>query len=118
MSDPVTGRPVQKQEVFDPPECLAAEANVPAGIYAKAAADRLGFWSEAARRLTWSAGFSEVLEWANPPFARWVARGKVKGAYTCVARPGDEGVGDRVAIHFVGEPGDRRDITYAQLKDE
>jgi acetyl-CoA synthetase len=118
MSDPVTGRPVQKQEVFDPPECLAAEANVPAGIYAKAAADRLGFWSEAARRLTWSAGFSEVLDWSNPPFARWFAGGKLNVAYNCVDRHVDQGLGDRVAIHFVGEPGDRRDITYAQLKDE
>ena len=30
----------------------------------------------------------------------------------------DAGKGDRVAIHWVGEPGDHRDLTYAQLKDE
>jgi acetyl-CoA synthetase len=39
-------------------------------------------------------------------------------AYNCVDRHVEAGLGEKVAIHFVGEPGDRRDITYAQLKDE
>jgi len=39
-------------------------------------------------------------------------------AYNCVDRHVERGLGDKVAIHFVGEPGDRRDITYAELKDE
>lgn len=30
----------------------------------------------------------------------------------------EAGNGDRVAIHFEGEPGDSRAITYAELKDE
>lgn len=39
-------------------------------------------------------------------------------AYNCVDRHVEAGLGDRVAIHFEGEPGDSRAITYAELKDE
>src|SRR5699024_11683676 len=39
--------------------------------------------------------------------------------YNCVDRHVEAGNGDRVALHWVGEPtDDARDITYAQLKDE
>jgi acetyl-CoA synthetase len=92
--------------------------NVSAGIYAQADQDRLGFWAAAARRLSWARDFSEVLDWSNPPFARWFADGKLNVAYNCVDRHVESGRGDKVALHFVGEPGDTRDITYAELKDE
>ena len=80
--------------------------------------DRRAFWADAAHRLSWSADFSEVLDWSNPPFARWFTGGQLNVAYNCVDRHVERGLGDKVAIHFVGEPGDRRDITYAELKDE
>jgi acetyl-CoA synthetase len=35
-----------------------------------------------------------------------------------VDRHVEAGFGDQVAIHWVGEPGDTRDITYARLKDD
>lgn len=61
---------------------------------------------------------TETLDWSNPPFAKWFADGKLNVAYNCVDRHVEAGNGDRVAIHFEGEPGDSRSITYAQLKDE
>ncbi|MCV7059318.1 acetyl-coenzyme A synthetase, partial [Mycolicibacterium vaccae] len=63
--------------------------------------------------------FSEVLDWSNAPFAKWFAGGKLNVAYNCVDRHVEAGNGDRVAIHWEGEPdGDARSITYAQLQDE
>ena len=118
MSDPGASGPFSGQSAFDPPPSLAAAANVSADIYARAQQDRLAFWEDAARRLSWSVDFSEVLDWSNPPFAKWFADGKLNVAYNCVDRHVERGLGDKVAIHFVGEPGDRRDLTYAQLKDE
>ena len=39
--------------------------------------------------------------------------------YNCVDRHVENGAGDKVAFHWVGEPeDDTRDITYAELKDE
>ncbi|WP_313407031.1 acetate--CoA ligase [Aeromicrobium sp.] len=103
---------------FEPPAELAANANVTAEAFDRAAEDRLGFWAEQAGRLTWDTPFTEVLDWTNPPFAKWFVGGKLNVAYNCVDRHVENGLGDKVAFHFVGEPGDTRDITYAQLKDE
>jgi acetyl-CoA synthetase len=44
--------------------------------------------------------------------------GELNAAYNCVDRHVEAGHGDRIAIHFVGEPGDRRDISYAELQRE
>ncbi len=103
---------------FEPPAGLAAEANVKADVYERADADRLGFWAEQAQRLTWAEPFTEVLDWSNAPFAKWYVGGKLNAAYNCVDRHVEAGRGDTVAFHFVGEPGDVRDLTYADLKDE
>jgi acetyl-CoA synthetase len=107
-----------EQRVFEPPAELAASANVKGDEYDRAAADRLAFWGVQAGRLTWDTPFTDVLDWTNPPFAKWFVGGKLNVAYNCVDRHVENGLGDKVAIHFVGEPGDTRDITYAQLKDE
>ncbi|MCA2214576.1 acetate--CoA ligase [Jidongwangia harbinensis] len=100
---------------FPPPEALAADANVKASAYDEAAADRLAFWEQQARRLTWAQEWDEVLDWSNPPFAKWFVGGKLNIAYNCVDRHVEAGHGDKVAIHWEGEPGDTRTITYADL---
>ncbi|MBA4607402.1 acetate--CoA ligase [Aeromicrobium sp. Marseille-Q0843] len=107
-----------EDRIFEPPADLAANANVTAEAYDRAAQDRLGFWGEQANRLTWDTPFTDVLDWSNPPFAKWFVGGKLNVAYNCVDRHVENGLGDKVAFHFVGEPGDTRDITYSQLKDE
>jgi len=84
-----------------------------------AGTDRLAFWAEQARSLlTWHTDFTEVLDWSSAPVARWFDDGELNVAYNCVDRHVEAGHGDRVALHFVGEPGDRRDITYEQLQHE
>ncbi|SDM52102.1 acetyl-coenzyme A synthetase [Geodermatophilus siccatus] len=103
---------------FPVPEELAAQANVGPDVYERAAQDRLGFWAEAADRLTWAQRWDEVLDWSNPPFAKWFVGGKLNVAYNCVDRHVEAGHGEQVAYHWEGEPGDTRTITYAQLKDE
>ena len=118
MPDQDATHPAADQLAFPPPAALATAANVTADSYVAADRDRLDFWAAAARRLSWAEDFTEVLDWSNPPFARWFTGGKLNVAYNCVDRHVEAGLGEKVAIHFVGEPGDRRDITYAQLKDE
>ncbi|MQS08560.1 acetate--CoA ligase [Streptomyces alkaliphilus] len=103
---------------FPPPAEVADGANVTADAYERAAADRLGFWAEQARRLDWAAEPEQTLDWSNPPFAKWFADGRLNVAHNCVDRHVEAGHGDRVAIHFEGEPGDTRSITYAELREE
>src|SRR4051812_32768156 len=100
---------------FEPPAELAANANVSAEAYEQAAADRLGFWSAQARRLSWAKEWDEVLDWSKPPFAKWFVGGQLNVAYNCLDRHVEAGRGDKVAIHWEGEPGDTRTVTYAEL---
>ncbi|MFT4187773.1 MAG: acetate--CoA ligase [Aeromicrobium sp.] len=118
MTDETISNLAHEDRVFAPPAELAAQANFTAATYERAAADRLGFWSEQAERLTWAEPFTDVLDWSNPPFAKWFVGGRLNVAYNCVDRHVENGLGDKVAFHFVGEPGDTRDLTYADLKDE
>ncbi|RYJ06264.1 MAG: acetyl-coenzyme A synthetase, partial [Actinomycetales bacterium] len=118
MSDQAISNLAREERTFEPPADLAAQANVKADIYAEADADRQAFWGKAAERLAWGEPFTEVLDWSNPPFAKWFVGGKLNVAYNCVDRHVENGLGDKVALHFVGEPGDTRTITYSQLKDE
>ena len=102
---------------FPPPAAFAAQANVKADAYDEAAADRPAFWAKQAERLSWSTPWTQVLDWSNPPFAKWFVGGTLNVAYNCLDRHVDAGLGDRVAYYFEGEPGDTRTITYGQLKD-
>ncbi len=103
---------------FPPAEAFAASAVATADLYEQAAADRLGFWADQAEALDWATPWTDVLDWSQAPFARWFVGGTLNVAYNCVDRHVEAGHGDRVAIHFEGEPGDTRTLTYAQLKEE
>ncbi|WP_020664180.1 acetate--CoA ligase [Amycolatopsis benzoatilytica] len=107
-----------ESRTFPPSEQFAGQANAKADLYAAADADREAFWAAQAERLSWDTKWSQVLDWTNAPFAKWFVGGKLNVAYNCVDRHVESGHGEQVAIHWVGEPGDTRDITYAELKDE
>ena len=105
-------------QAFPPSDEFAAQANGTAEMYDHADADRLEFWAEQARRLDWATEFTTTLDWSDAPFAKWFVGGKLNVAVNCVDRHVAAGKGDRVAIHWVGEPGDTRDLTYSQLLAE
>ena len=105
---------LHETRTFPPPAALAEDANAHPDIYDEAAADPLAFWEAQARRLQWAEPWREVLEW-NLPFAKWFLGGKLNVAVNCVDRHVEAGLGDRVAFHWEGEPGDTRTITYAEL---
>ncbi|MBT2553257.1 acetate--CoA ligase [Arthrobacter sp. ISL-5] len=98
--------------------------------------DTVAFWETQALRLTWettpkSAGTNGGKPWhtahrrvpadleaGTGPDITWFEGGKLNVAYNCVDRHVAAGRGDKVALHFEGEPGDRRDVTYAELQRE
>jgi acetyl-CoA synthetase len=108
---------LHEERRFPPPAAFAATANVTAAAYGEAAADRLAFWETQASRLTWANPWTEILDWSDAPVARWFVGGRLNVAYNCVDRHVEDGHGDQVAYHWEGEPGDTRDITYAQLRN-
>lgn len=106
-------------ETYPPSDAFKQQANVTdPSVYWRAAEDPEGYWADEARKLTWSKPFTEVLDWSNPPFAKWFADGELNVAVNCLDRHVDAGLGDRVAFYFEGEPGDTRTITYRELTYE
>ena len=119
MSNETLANLAHENRRFEPPKELAEHANVTAAAYDEADADPEAFWEKAAERISWETKWDRVLDWDKPPFAKWFVGGRLNAAYNCVDRHVEAGNGDRVAIHWVGEPeDDTRDITYAQLKDQ
>ncbi|NAZ83274.1 acetate--CoA ligase [Kineococcus sp. R8] len=104
--------------LFPPPPEFARHANVGAGEYARAAADPEAFWAEQAARLQWDAPWHTVFDGSTMPTARWFDGGRLNVAVNCVDRHVAAGRGEKVALHWEGEPGDSRTTTYAQLQDE
>lgn len=109
---------LSEQGTFPPSAEFAAQANAGAGLYAAAENDREAFWSAQAERLDWDTKWTQVVDWSQAPFARWFVDGRLNVAYNCVDRHVEAGHGDQVAVHWVGEPGDTRDLTYSELLRE
>ncbi len=100
---------------FAPAASFQEQAIAGPEIY-QLANNRLDFWAQQARSLlTWDQDFTETLDWSSPPFARWFADGTLNVAVNCADRHVAAGNGERIALLFEGEPGDTRQITYAEL---
>ncbi len=98
---------------FPPPAEFAAQANVGPEVYDEGFE---AFWDGNAReRVSWAEPFETLYTW-ELPYAKWFLGGKLNVAYNCVDRHVEAGLGDRVAYHWEGEPGDTRTITYADLQ--
>jgi acetyl-CoA synthetase len=109
----------EQQQTFPPSKEFAANAVGTHTLYEQAGADREAFWAGQARDLLhWDTDFTTTLDWSKAPVAEWFVDGELNAAYNCVDRHVEAGHGDRIAIHFVGEPGDRRDISYSELQRE
>ncbi|WP_442923412.1 acetate--CoA ligase [Microbacterium sp. JZ31] len=126
MSSVIDEARLTESRAYPAPEAFAAQANVGAEAYDRAAADPEAFWEDAARRLDWAEPWQTAHDWQPPvpgedgeltvPAARWFVGGRLNVAYNCVDRHVEAGRGDKVALHFEGEPGDRIAVTYADLQ--
>src|SRR6195952_4442766 len=104
-----------EQEKFPPPDGFADQAVVSDASIYEAAEDYEAFWAERAEALHWDTKWDQVLDWSNPPFAKWFVGGKLNVSYNCVDRHVEAGNGGRVAYHWRGEEGEELDVTYADL---
>jgi len=102
---------------FPPPAGFVARAVATPALYERARTDRLGFWEDEAKALTWMAPWSSVLEW-SPPHARWFTGGKLNVSVNCLDRHLSGPRRNKAALIWEGEPGDRRTLTYWELSRE
>jgi acetyl-CoA synthetase len=116
LSDVPAGQAIDtllaEQRRYPPPPAFVAQANVGGDVYAR---DFEELWSSAAARITFFEPWETLYEW-ELPFARWYVGGKLNVCFNCVDRHVEAGLGERVAYHWEGEPGDTETITYADLQ--
>ena len=108
---------LQEDRTFAPQPAFRAQANAQEGIHERAEADYLAFWKEQAlERVSWFKEPTVVLDDSNPPFYKWFTDGELNLSYNCLDRH-LESQGDKVAYHWIGEPGDTRTFTYRELTE-
>ncbi|HEX4564795.1 MAG TPA: acetate--CoA ligase [Solirubrobacteraceae bacterium] len=105
-----------ERETFAPPEEFRREALLSdPSVYERADRDFEAWWAGEAERLEWFERWDQVLDDSNPPFYKWFVGGKLNASHNCLDRHVAAGLGERVALHWRGEEGAERDITYAEL---
>ena len=118
QSAPAIENLLSETRTFPPSPEFVAQANARPSIYDDAERDFVGFWERQAReRVSWATPFTTGLEW-DLPFAKWFGGGTLNITYNCVDRHVERGLGNKVAYHWIGEPGDTRTLTYADLLRE
>ena len=115
MSDATIETLLAEDRRFPPSPEFAAQANARPDIYDLSFEE---FWeSEGRERVTWFEPFTSLYEW-ELPYAKWYLGGTLNATYNCVDRHVEAGNGRKVAYYWEGEPGDRREITFADLLRE
>ncbi|WP_121822080.1 acetate--CoA ligase [Halostella salina] len=110
---------LEEQEAFEPPESFVEQANVSdEAIYDEFAENWPDCWERAADLLDWEEEYDAVLDDSNEPFYEWFTDGKLNASANCLDRHVADGRGDEAAIEWVGELGETRTYTYAELLDE
>ena len=114
--DPSIETLLLEERRYPPSPEFAAQANAQPSIYDE---DFEAFWEREGReRITWFEPFTQLLDWQRP-YAKWYLGGKLNITYNCVDRHVENGLGEKVAYFWEGEPeGDRRELTFADLKRE
>jgi acetyl-CoA synthetase len=108
---------LEERRTFEPAEDFAAQAVVSdPSVYEEAERDPDAWWASQAERLDWFERWDTVLEGGFPRHS-WFTGGKLNAAHNCLDRHLASN-GDRVAYHWIGEPGEKRTITYRELHEE
>ncbi|MBD2393497.1 acetate--CoA ligase [Cyanobacterium aponinum FACHB-4101] len=124
MSQPTIESILKEKRTFAPSSQFSERACIKSWeqyqeLYNRAAQDPIKFWEELAEQeLDWFQKWDQVLDWTNPPFAKWFVNGKINISYNCLDRHLTTPRRNKAAIIWEGEPGDSRTLTYAQLHRE
>ncbi len=84
----------------------------------RAARDLEGFWADEADELEWYQKWDQVLDETQAPFYRWFVGGKTNIVHNALDRHQKTWRKNKLALVWVGEPGDVRTYSYYALHRE
>ena len=119
MADPTSNNIstlLHEQRVVHPSAETRARAYIKdyEAAYQQSIADPEVFWSAAAKELEWFSPWSKVLDWQYP-WAKWFVGATCNISYNCLDRHVNSWRKNKVAVIWVGEQGEERIFTYAEL---
>ena len=82
---------LNERRLFPPPAEFAKQAHIKSmaeyeNLYKESLDSPDTFWPRMASELTWFKKWDQLLDWSNPPFARWFVGGKINISYNCLDR--------------------------------
>jgi len=86
-------------------------------VYEEAKKDPEAWWAKCAEKLDWFKKWDTVLEW-DAPEVKWFEGGKINASYNCLDRHIKNGLAEKKALIWEGEPGDKRTLSYKELYNE
>ena len=89
-----------------------------ADFHRRSLADRDAFWAEQAKAIDWHKPFTQVCDYANPPFARWFVGGQTNLCHNAVDRHAAAHPERNALIWVSTEVEQERIYTFAQLQRE
>jgi propionyl-CoA synthetase len=87
-------------------------------FHARSISDREGFWREQSSAIEWQQPFERVLDYANPPFARWFVGGRTNLCHNAIDRHLPRHARQPALVYVSSETATERSYTYAQLYRE
>ena len=114
---------LQEDRRFPPPEefrvhSRLSDPEVYERMYRESIRDPEAFWGRIARELPWMEPWERVLDWSGAPVARWFTGGRLNASAVCLDQHIEGLRSGKRAIVWVGEPGDRRTLSYAELHEQ
>jgi acetyl-CoA synthetase len=107
-------------DVYYPPPNIVESAHIKEynKLYQQSLDDPEGFWAERAEELEWYEKWDKVLDDSNPPFFKWFVGGKTNIVHNALDRHLNTYRKNKLALIWVGEPGDKRSYSYYALNRE
>jgi acetyl-CoA synthetase len=96
----------------------AAHAKEYEEVYKRSLEDPEGFWGERAEELEWFQKWDKVLDDSDAPFYKWFVGGKTNIVHNAIDRHLKTHRKNKLALIWVGEPGDSRTYSYFALNRE
>ena len=85
----------------------------------KARKNPIEFWDSYAKtEIDWFRPYETVLDGNKAPFFKWFPEGQLNITYNCLDRHIKNGLGDKNALIWEGEPGDSKTFSYKDLLKE
>ncbi len=120
LETPVTPQEEPRDETFLPSQKVVDEARVKdwTAVATWAAQDLEGYWAKEAEELEWYKKWDRVLDDREKPFYKWFTGSKTNIVHNCLDRYQNDWHKNKLALVWVGEPGDVRTYSYFALNRE